>query len=385
MQAVPELVSERQDRSAVARVVHQHVRVHARNRRGAKRPGSLVRANGPVDPVVVEEARDDHARLVRELAVRIDDDPTRLVPRDLPRVRRDRCRPVVVLEPVDSEQPGLEPVVALRDVVPRRRRLDERVDRLVRRLVREVARRDPGRIAAHAVVDRLVQQNGVEDERARPEAGPERLGDRLGGDAPGVAIGVEEAGERRLERHVVAVETDAERAQLLLVEPRPRRDTGDGLLGDDALFGLGEQERPELSQRAEMVAPVVERRVVRGGARRRRPAPRPTRARRREAASRAPPPSRPGVRRARRVRSRPCWSRRRGARRSAAGRPRPRSARARQPPRRGSQDRSRRPCRGSAHGRRRHRPRPARRPRRCAGRRSPRRDPTGPTRPLPPR
>ena len=184
MQAVPELVRERQDRSAVARVVHQHVRVHARNRRGAKRAGSLVRAHGPVDPVVVEEARDDRAGLVRELAVRIDDDPPRVVPRDLPRVRRDRRRTVVVLEPVDPEQPGLEPVVALRDVVARRRRLDERVDRLVRRLVREVAGRDPGRIAAHAVVDRLVQEDGVEDERARPEPGAERLGDRLGGDAP---------------------------------------------------------------------------------------------------------------------------------------------------------------------------------------------------------
>src|SRR6185436_4681017 len=229
---------------------------------GAERPGSLVRANGPVDPVVVEEARDDHARLVRELAVRIDDDPTRVVPWDLLRVARDRRRPVVVLEPVDSEQPSLEPVVALRDVVPRRGRLDERVDRLVRRLVREVARRDPGRIAAHAVVDRLVLQNGVEDERARPQPGPERLGYRLGGDATDVAVWVEEARQRRLERYVVAVERHSERSQLLLVEPRPCRDAGDGLLGDDALFGLREQKRPELPQRAEMVAPVVERRVV---------------------------------------------------------------------------------------------------------------------------
>ena len=128
------------------------------------------------------------------------------------------------------------------------------------------------------VVDRLVLQNRVEDERARPEAGPERLGDRLGGDAPGVAIGVEEAGERRLERHVVAVETDAERAQLLLVEPRPCRDTGDGLLGDDRAprarrAGTAGTFAASGDGGASGRAP-----GRRGGARRRRPAPRPTRA-----------------------------------------------------------------------------------------------------------
>ena len=160
-----------------------------------------------------------------------------------------------------AREAGLEAVVPLRDVVAGRRRLDERLDRLVCRLVRQVAGRDPGRVRAQPVVDRLVLQDRVEDEGPRPEPGREGLGDRLGGRAACVAIDVVEARHRRLERQLVAVERDAERPELLLVEPRPRRDTGDGLLRDDPLLGLGEEIGPELPERAEVVAPVVERRI----------------------------------------------------------------------------------------------------------------------------
>ena len=238
MEPVSELVRKGQDRAAVARVVHQHVGMDAGHRRRAEGARALVGAHGPVDPVVVEEARDDLAGFLGELAVRVDDDAARLVPRRLDVVRRDRGEAVVVREPVEPEQPSLEAVVALRHVVAARRRFDERLDGLVGGLVREVARRDPGRVAAQPVVDRLVEEDRVEDEGARAETRHERLGDRLRRGAARVAVGVVQPRHGRLERDLVAVERDAERAELLLVEPRPGRDARHALLGDDPLLRL---------------------------------------------------------------------------------------------------------------------------------------------------
>ncbi len=170
VERVADLVGEREDRATVARVVHEDVRVHARDVRGAERAVALVGSHGRVDPALVEESLDGVPRLAREVGVRADDDLARLVPRRLRGVLGDGREAVVVLEPVETEQLRLESVVALRHVVARRRSVDQRLHRLVGRLVREVPRGDPGRVAAQPVVDPLVDEDRVEDGRARAQA-----------------------------------------------------------------------------------------------------------------------------------------------------------------------------------------------------------------------
>ena len=166
VEAVAELVREREDRAAVARVVHQDVGVDAGDGRRAERAGALVGPHGAVDPVVVEEARDDLARprprtpLYASTTIRRASSHGVLTLSVDTGAKRSKCS-----SRSSPSSRAFEPVVALRDVVAARRRLDERLDRLVGRLVREVARGDPRRIAAQPVVDRLVLQDRVEDER----------------------------------------------------------------------------------------------------------------------------------------------------------------------------------------------------------------------------
>ena len=224
---------------------------------------TLVGPHRGVDPAVVEESLDSRSRLAREIAVRLGDDAARLLPGRLRRVVGDRREAVVVLELVEPEELRLEAVVPLWHVVARGGGVDERLHGGVGRLVREVARRDPGRVAAEPVVDPLVHEDRVEDRRAGAKARLESHGDGLGGAAALVAIRRVELRHSRLERDRLrlALEADAKRAEHLLVEARPGRDAGDGLLGDDLLLGLGQQIRAEDALRREPVAPVVERRV----------------------------------------------------------------------------------------------------------------------------
>ena len=62
VQAVAELVGEREYRAPVAREVHEDVRVHARHVRRAERARALVLAHRRVDPALAEEALDDVSR-----------------------------------------------------------------------------------------------------------------------------------------------------------------------------------------------------------------------------------------------------------------------------------------------------------------------------------
>ena len=55
---------------------------------------------------------------------------------------------------------------------------------------------------------------------------------------------------------------DADRAEHLLVEARPRGDAGDALLRDDLLLGLAQEVRAEDALRGQPVTPVVERRIL---------------------------------------------------------------------------------------------------------------------------
>ena len=80
--------------------------------------------------------------------------------------------------------------------------------------------------------------------------------------------------ERRGARRAVGLgQLEADRGGLLLEQPAPRARTGDRLLGEDALFGLGEEMLAEAPDRSQVMAgegqPVVgEHRidvVLRGG------------------------------------------------------------------------------------------------------------------------
>ena len=278
----------------------------------------------------------------------------RLVPRRLRRVLGDGREAVVVLEPVEPEQLRLEPVVALRHVVARGGGIDQRLHGVVGRLVREVPRRDPGRVAAQPVVDPLVDEDRVEDRGARAQARLEGGGDGLGRSTALVAVGRVELRHRRLERDRLgfAGEVDAHGTEHLLVEPRPGRDAGDGLLGEDLLLRLRQQVRAEHALRREPVAPVVERRVREEQLGRPVLDRGPLEPEEEELGLEARRPSRRASRRARRGRGRPCsWrsscARSRGRASRSTRSARARRSRPRARPRRGS-----RPCRSSGHGRR---------------------------------
>ena len=105
---------------------------------------------------------------------------------------------------VEPEQLRLERVPPLRDVVARLHRVDERLHRLVARLVGQVAARDPGRVAAQPVVDRLVDEQRVEHERARAQPGLEPDGDRFGGGAAHLAVGRHQLRQALLQAHLGA-------------------------------------------------------------------------------------------------------------------------------------------------------------------------------------
>ena len=143
VQAVAELVGEREDVAAARRSVEQHVRVHGRDRVGAERAAALAGPHRRVDPVLVEEAPGRVAAASAEKSSKdVEHDVARLVPLDpasssrstarCGRSRRAGRRP---------SRRALSAVPALREVVAAAHRLDERLDRLVAGLVGEVAAR----------------------------------------------------------------------------------------------------------------------------------------------------------------------------------------------------------------------------------------------------
>ena len=276
---------------------------------------ALAVARRCVDPALVEEARDDVAGFAGEVGESVEDELLRLRPLDLRRVLGERRHAVVEGKAVEPEQLGLQVCssAARRRSGRRRRRSSASTASSVvsfDRLRAEIQ----VRVSTEPVVDRLVDGDRVEDERPRPEAGRERHRDGLGGASPEVAVGRVELRHRLLEADLGSVEVHLDRAEQLVVEPIPGRETGHGLLGEDLLLGLGEHVRPELADRAEPVAPALElvAREERLGLRRPR-APR-SRARRRGAACRPSRPSPSGARRAHRAASRSCRWRTTGAR-----------------------------------------------------------------------
>ena len=256
VQPVAELVGQHEHVAPAAGVVEHQVRVHARRRVRAERAAALVRADGRVDPALVEEPLGQLAEDRRELVEGAQDELGRVGPVDVDLLVGDRRHAVVVGEPVEAEQVGLQAVPAPRQVVVVAHRRQQRLDRLVAGLVGEVAAGQPVRVGAQAIVDGLVEQQGVEDIRARAQAGLERGGDRLGGGAPDLAVGRHQTAEREVQRRALVEvgQLDADRARQLGEQARPGVAAGQALFGHQPLFGLGEQVRAIAAHRAQVVA-----------------------------------------------------------------------------------------------------------------------------------
>ncbi len=149
--------------------------------------------------MLVEEALGDRAQLGREGGVAVEHDLASRRERIGDLVLGDRSHTVVVGQTLDAQETRLEAIPAPRQLVPRAYRFDQGGDRLIGGLVRQVAGGQPGRIAAQAIVDRLVGQKRVEQEGAGAQAGRKRIGDRLGGGAPHITVGQNEATESYVE------------------------------------------------------------------------------------------------------------------------------------------------------------------------------------------
>ena len=203
VQAVAQLVRQRQDGPPLPREAHQHVGMDTGHRGGAEGPVLLVRADGGVDPAGLEELLDDIAGHRGERPVRVEHERPCVLPGQRACGAPDRRRAVVVLQPVEAEQRCLQPVVALRDVVAGSDRVDQRLHRLVGGLVGEIARAEPVRVAAEPVLDGLVVQQRVQDERPRAQPGGERLGDPLRRLPSNLAVGLLKPALRQLERHLL--------------------------------------------------------------------------------------------------------------------------------------------------------------------------------------
>ncbi len=225
-----ELMREHQHVPALAGEVDEDVGMQGRGDLVGVGTAALVRPQGSVDPILVEELGAQLAHPRREGPVGVEDDVSGLLPADL-RLRAAQGRVAVpVVEGVDPQQLLLERVVALGDVVARGDGLDQRFDRAVGSLVGEVAVGDPVGVAAQAIVNRLVSQDGIEDELAHRQAATKRVGDRLGGGPALFGVARLELGKRLLQAGLSLAELDPDRGGDLFEEPVPGASGGHRLL-----------------------------------------------------------------------------------------------------------------------------------------------------------
>ena len=258
MKAVAELVGEGEGVVAPPGPVQEHVGVVRRGRVRAEGARTLAGRGGRIDPVLLDEALRDPGQLRRERVVGVEHEVSRFVPSDAAIRGGHRAGPVVVGQPVEAEQPGLQAVPALGQVVAALHGLDQRGDRLVAGLVLEVAGGQPVGVVAQPVVGGLLQEQRVQDEgpgaqtrgQAHGHGGRSLLTDR--------PVGVRQAGQAVLQRVGLTVEAHLQRPLLLVEQPLPAPTRGEVLLRGDALLRLAQEVRAEAAHDAEVVAAVVE-------------------------------------------------------------------------------------------------------------------------------
>ena len=239
-------------------VVEQQVGVDGRHAGMAEGAAALARADRGVDPGVVEEARGLLTQAAAEAPVGRQHHLHGVVPVVAPGLGGERRVAVVVEQLADVEQPALEPVVALDDVVAADHGGDQRVDDGVVDLVVQVAVADPGREAAHAVLGRLVGQQGVEHEGRGGKQRPQPLGDRGRGALPERPVGLVELVQEFLALDLRTVELELRRAVHLVEVADPCAPARDRLLAEHALLGLRQQVRPGAPGDAQEMAVVLD-------------------------------------------------------------------------------------------------------------------------------
>ena len=258
MHAVAELVGQGQCVAPAARPVQHDVRVVAGDGVGAEGAGPLAGGGRRVDPALVEEAAADAGQLRGEGVVGVEHQLRGVGPTERAVLGGHGAVPVVVGQAVEAEQPGLDPVPALGQVVAALHRVDQRGDRRVAGLVDQVARGQPVVVVAEAVVRGLLEQDGVQDEGAGAQAGRQPFGDSLRRGLAHRAVRVREEREAVLEPSTLAVQRDLDGGVLLLEQALPGRDRRQVLLGRDPLLGLAEEVGPAEAGDPEVVADGVE-------------------------------------------------------------------------------------------------------------------------------
>ena len=219
----------------------------------AERPAPLALARLGVDPVPVEELLRPRGHLLAERAEGAEDDPLRLLPRDLLLGVEEGGVAVDVGEFGEAQDAPLHVVEAGDHRVVLHAHRDDEVDRGLLQLVREVAALLGVVHAPQAVVGGLVEEEGVVDEDEGPLDLLQADGKGVGGPLALRAVGVAQESEDLLLGGVPAVELEHVVRGQLLEEPVPGAGAGVGGLLEDDLLRLAQAERAERAGGADVV------------------------------------------------------------------------------------------------------------------------------------
>jgi hypothetical protein len=207
--------------------------------------------------------------LGREVPVGVEHDASRLREGSLAGGSGERRVAVVVVERLEAEQPGLQPVVAGHEVGAVLAGGHQRADGVTVDLVGEIPLVHRLGEATQAVAGSLVLGECVEDEGQQPPVLLQPFRERSGGGPTHLAGGVVEAREHLLLAQLVGAAVDlqpeAHPAGELVEQPREGTPPGVGGLLEQPLLGLRQQVRaiaPEASQ--EVCPPLEAGRVEQG-------------------------------------------------------------------------------------------------------------------------
>ena len=251
--AMAQLVRQGHHVANLSLIVQQEIRMRRRHRRMGEGPWRLARPRRRVDPARAEEFAADIRQFRREGVVGVEHDLLGLGPGDRAVVMLGQRRVAVpVGHGLDAEPLRFQLVVAVRELgvslLDRRR---ERVDHLVLHDVGEVTERLRPRVLAPAVVDLLVLDQRVGDQREDRDILALHLAERLGGFLAYRGVLVRQLVEDlRLAQHLVA-ERIAQPRDRLVEQARPGAAADHRLVVLELLKLVGKLVRPEQARVAQ--------------------------------------------------------------------------------------------------------------------------------------
>ncbi len=180
-----------------------------------------------------------------EAAERVEHDVASLVPGEAAVViARERRVAVPVVERLAAEPAGLQPVVAMRQlIVGVADGGDQSIDDGVINLVGEIAVGDRVRILPPLVVDLLVLRQRIDDQREHTGARAEPVAQCLRRRPPRRRVRIVQAVECIGERQALAVDVEAQLGDGLVEQPAPGPGAGNALVVQDRLDLVGELMR----------------------------------------------------------------------------------------------------------------------------------------------